>query len=94
MKMEFDSEKKLGRERSQVKPSFSPAFFLFLAESARHFVLDVGQIVPVAMDHPPQGFGGSPPKDGSVQSNVAENSRDNLRTARLCGHLKGGGRDA
>jgi hypothetical protein len=37
MKMEFDSEKKSGQARSQVKPSFCLAFFLFPIESARHF---------------------------------------------------------
>ena len=47
MKMEFDSEKKLGQERSQVKPSFYLAFFLFLVESARHFYNTASQFAPV-----------------------------------------------
>jgi|GEM_PF-3993042 len=47
MKTRFESEKKFDQARSQVKPSFILAFFLFLVESARHFLSVMSQNAPV-----------------------------------------------
>jgi hypothetical protein len=49
MKMGFESGKKFDQARSQIKPGFCLAFFLFLVESARHFYNTLVPFAPVTV---------------------------------------------